>query len=109
MDAWSNNSIFFKRYNKKKSSAHQGLIDHKHNKTSEILLEFKIAVFYVNVLNCNLFLYFQHHYSSLQCHMIFRNHTNILIYDQEAFLIIINVENSRAAQYFCGNRDSFIE
>ncbi len=31
------------------------------------------------MLNCNLFLwsklYFQHHYSSLQCHMIFRNHT----------------------------------
>ncbi len=32
---------------------------------------------------CNVFLwsklYFQHHYSSLQCHMIFRNHNNILI------------------------------
>ncbi len=41
--------------------------------------------------------------------MIFRNHNNMLIYDQEAFLIIINIENSRAAQYFCGNRDSFIE
>ncbi len=24
--------------------------------------------------------YFQHHYCSLQCHMIFRNHNNILIY-----------------------------
>ncbi len=35
--------------------------------------------------------YFQHHYSSLQCHMII-----ILIYRfaaQETFLIIINVEN----------------
>ncbi len=35
------------------------------------------------VLNCNLYLwsnlYFQHHYSSLQCHMIFRNHYNMLI------------------------------
>ncbi len=35
------------------------------------------------VLNCNLFLwsklYFQHHYCSLQCHMIFRNHNNMLI------------------------------
>ncbi len=35
------------------------------------------------VLNCNLFLwsklYFQHHYSSLQCHMIFRNHSNMMI------------------------------
>ncbi len=34
------------------------------------------------MLNCNLFLwsklYFQHHYSSLQCHMIFRNHSNML-------------------------------
>ena len=25
-------------------------------------------------------LYFQHHYSSLQCHMIFRNHNNMMIY-----------------------------
>ncbi len=36
------------------------------------------------ILKCNLFLrsklYFQHHYSSLQCHMIFRNHSNILIW-----------------------------
>ncbi len=35
------------------------------------------------LLKCNLFLwsklYFQHHYSSLQCHMIFRNHSNMLI------------------------------
>ncbi len=31
------------------------------------------------VLNSNLFLYFQHHCSSLQCHMIFRNHNNMLI------------------------------
>ncbi len=33
------------------------------------------------MLNCNYFLwsklYFQHHNSSLQCHMIFRNHNNI--------------------------------
>ncbi len=36
------------------------------------------------VVQCNLFLwsnlYFQHHSSSLQCHMIFRNHNNMLIY-----------------------------
>ncbi len=35
-------------------------------------------------VNIYLFLWsnlcFQHHYSSLQCHMIFRNHNNILIY-----------------------------
>ncbi len=64
-----------------------------------------IQLFSVKMLNCNLFLYFQHHYSSLQCHMIFRNHNNILIYAQDTFLIIINVEHSRAAQYFYGNRD----
>ncbi len=49
------------------------------------------------VLNCNLFLwsklYFQHHYCSLQCHMIFRNHNNMLIWCSRTFLIIINVEN----------------
>ena len=28
---------------------------------------------------CDAQLYFQHHYSSLQCHMIFRNHFNMLI------------------------------
>ncbi len=35
------------------------------------------------MLNCNLFLwsklYFQHHYCSLQCHMMFRNHNNMLL------------------------------
>uniref|UniRef100_A0A8C2AH31 Striatin, calmodulin binding protein n=1 Tax=Cyprinus carpio TaxID=7962 RepID=A0A8C2AH31_CYPCA len=42
----------------------------KYSKKFEILLQFKTAVFY---------LYFQHHYSSLQCHMIFRNHSNMMI------------------------------
>ncbi len=37
--------------------------------------------------------------------MIFRNH----IYDQETFLIIINVENSNAAQYLSGNRHTFYD
>ncbi len=30
----------------------------------------------------------------------------MLIYDQETFLIITNVENSRAEQYFCENCDA---
>ncbi len=42
---------------------------------------------------------FQHHYSILQRHMILQKSA------QETFLIIINVENSCAAQYFCGNCD----
>ncbi len=31
----------------------------------------------------------------------------MLIYDQETFLVIINVENSRAAQYFSRKCDAF--
>ncbi len=51
---------------------------------SKILLEFKNSCFLCKyLLKYNLFLwsklYFQHHYSSLQCHMIFRNHSNMLI------------------------------
>ncbi len=44
---------------------------------------FKIPVLCEYILKSKLFLwsklYFQHHYSSLQCHMIFRNHSNMLI------------------------------
>ncbi len=36
------------------------------------------------------------------------SHDLLLISAQETFLIIINVENSCAAQYICGNRDAFI-
>ncbi len=45
----------------------------------EILLQFKIAVaiFYLNIYE-NV-IYSCDHYSSLQCHMIFRNHNNMLI------------------------------
>ncbi len=32
------------------------------------------------MLKCEVKLYFQHHYSSLQCHMIFRNQSNMLIF-----------------------------
>ncbi len=39
-----------------------------------ILLLFKITAFF-----CDAQLYFQHHYCSLQCHMIFRNHNIMLI------------------------------
>ncbi len=31
------------------------------------------------IYSCVANLYFQHHYCSLQCHMIFRNHNNMLI------------------------------
>ncbi len=60
------------------------LFDQKYSTNFEILLQFKINVFYVNICSKAIFfpvikLYFQHHYSSLQCHMIFRNHYNMLI------------------------------
>ncbi len=56
------------------------LIDQKYSYNCEMLLQFKIIYY---IATCNLFqrltLYFQHHYSSLQCHMIFRNHTDLLL------------------------------
>ncbi len=59
------------------------------------------------MLKCNLFLWsklnFQHHSSSLQCHMILQK--SFWYAAQETFLIIINVENNFAASYFC-DRDS---
>ncbi len=68
------------------------LFHQKYWKNCEILLRFKISFLCQYLLNCNLFLwsklYFQHHYSSLQCHMIL----------QKSFLIIINVENDQCAE-----------
>ncbi len=53
-------------------------------KTVKYYNHFKKLFLCEYVFNCNLFLWcaavFQHHFSSLQCHMIFRNHNNILIY-----------------------------
>ncbi len=70
---------------KRVSSAHYGCIYSIKNTEKTAILWNIIAISNIGflceyVLNCNLFLYFQHHYSSLQCHMIFRNHNNILIY-----------------------------
>ncbi len=36
--------------------------------------------------------------------MIFRNYSDLLL--KKYLIIIINVENSCAAQYFCGNSDT---
>ncbi len=54
----------------------------------EILLQFLILVsILIHILkniiySCEAKLYFQHHFSSLQCHMNFRNHNNMLNYYQ---------------------------
>ncbi len=54
--------------------------------------------------SCDAKLYFQHHYSSLQCHM------NLILIcwfaAQEIIIGIINVEYSCAAKYFCGKCDT---
>ncbi len=52
------------------------------------------------IVKCNLLLW-----SLLQCHMILQK--SCWFATQESFLIIISVENSCAAEYFCGNRDTF--
>ncbi len=59
------------------------------------------------LLNCNLFLSSKLNFQSSVSH----DSSEIIIIcwfaAQETFLIIINVENSCAAQYFCGNCDTF--
>ncbi len=45
-------------------------------------------------------LYFQHHDYSLQCHMIFRNHNNMLIYNSET-VVLLNIH------IFYGTCDTF--
>ncbi len=70
----------------------QHLFDKKY---SEILLQFKITVFYLNIFqnviySCDCKLDFQHHYCSLQCHMILQKSFEYAA--QETFIIIINVE-----------------
>ncbi len=70
----------------------------KKTRNCKILLEFKNTIFYViYIYVCDAQLYFQHHYSSIQCHMIFRNHNNMLIYDQETFLIISMLKTVKLA------------
>ncbi len=52
---------------------------HLLDKYSNILKYF-LCEYIVNCIYfCDAQLYFQHHYSSLQCHMIFRNHNNMML------------------------------
>ncbi len=72
-------------------------------------LLFKITVFYVNICmynKCNLFLwsklYFQHHYCSLQCHMIFRNHSDIMICCSKKHLLLLLLCWKQLSRFFSG-------
>ncbi len=85
----------------KKSSAHQGSIYLIINTVIFWnIISISNKCFYCNIFVnviycCDAALYFQHHYSSLQCHMIFRNHYNMLIYC------------SRNSSYQCYYQNSF--
>ncbi len=76
--------IRFLMFLKEVSSAHQGRIYWIKNAVNcEILLQFKIKVFYCNIFlntiySCDAQLNFQHHYSSVT--WSFRNHSNMLIW-----------------------------
>ncbi len=90
-----------------KSSSSLHLFDQKYCKIVKYYYNlkhpFSIFIIFENIIySCDAQLYFQHHYSSLQCHMIFRNHSNMLICCSRNISIIINVESSCAASYFCG-------
>ncbi len=78
-------------------------------KNGAILLQFKTNVFYLNVFlnvmySCEVKLYFQHHYSRLQCHMIFRNQYNMLICCSRN---MYDYYQCCAASYFCENHNTF--
>ncbi len=73
-------------YHSEATYAHKSyiLFIKKYSKNSKIFLQFKITISLCEyIVKCNLFLWsklnFQYHSSSLQCHMIFRNHSNMLI------------------------------
>ncbi len=59
----------------------QAFIWSEYSKNCVILLQFKIAVLYMNLLKCNWLLWCAAEFSAslLQCHMIFRNHSNMMI------------------------------
>ncbi len=73
----------YRFYYKEISSAHQGGAYLIKNTVKIVKYYYNLSVLYEYVLSCNVFcdtqLYFQHLYSSLQCHMIFRNHHNMLL------------------------------
>ncbi len=85
------------------------------NKTVEKVQYFSaiLNVFvHEQMLKCNLLLwsklYFQHHYSSLQCHMIFRKHSNMLIWCSVIIIYswysIINNGTENSTEKYIWNR-----
>ncbi len=82
-----------------------------HKNSNFVKYNYKYNCFlYECIVKCNVFLCTKFSASLLQSSVSHDPSEIILIYwftTQETFLIITNVENSYAAQYFCGNRDIF--
>ncbi len=74
--------------------------------TNTVILSFSIQI-YFKMLFIPVKLYFQHHYSSLQCHMIFHKsfkYANLLL--MKHFLFYYQCCKQCAASCFCVNRDT---
>ncbi len=61
-------------------------------KHSEILLQFKITVFHLNICECNLFMWLQYHYFSLQSHMTLKKSLQYddLVFSYCQLLFVLN-------------------
>ncbi len=82
------------------------LFDQKYSKNSETLLQFKIYCnfnFIISVIKA----VFSASLRSLQCHMIFRNHSNMLIYCSWNISDYYQCWKQLCCFIFCGNRDTF--
>ncbi len=107
---------------KRRFSPSLHLCDQKYSKNSNIvkyyynlkeLFSISIYIFLNVIYSCDVKLYFQHHFFSFQCHMIFRNHSNMMIccsrnisyvkirfcclifYHQDSFRILWWIESSK--------------
>ncbi len=95
------------------SSAHQGCIYLIKNTVKTVKyynrnkLHFKIYSIRKQVFLIVMRSWIQH-YSSLQCHMIFRNHSNILIYCSRNISDYYQCWKQFEAQYFCKNQNAFL-
>ncbi len=63
-------------------------------------------LFFLNII-CDAQLIFQHHYSSLQWHMIFRNHPNTLIYCSRNMYCFQCWKQLCCLMFFCRTHDTF--
>ncbi len=82
-------------------------------KKKKINIYIYILFFYIYILKCNLLLWYKAEFSaSLLQSSVSHDPSEIILIcwlAQKWFIIIVNVENSCAASYFCGNLDTFFQ